>query len=224
MSARTASVIRNCLLALSVAAGLLIPAPSFAQVTPLDTLPTRNVGVLRTGDQLRVRVFGEEALSGDFVIDSRGYVQIPGVGAVRAAGLDPRAVHDTIVEQLVRVGVRNPSISVQPLLRVGVLGEVRETGMQAVEPGITLIELLSLAGGPTERADLEHAYVIRDGRKWNVDMEGALAGSATGGVTLFSNDVLVIPRRTGWTRENISFFLSAATVVLGIANVILASR
>jgi polysaccharide biosynthesis/export protein len=194
-----------------------------AQVAP-DTLPQPNIGVLRPGDQLTVRVFREPDYSGDFLIDSRGYVQIPGIGIIEAAGLDPTQIHDRIEQQLVQAGVAEPSLSVHPMIRVSVVGEVRDPGVKPVEPGTTLITMLAAVGGPTERADLEKAHVIRDGRPYPVDLTEAISGSATGGIRLFSNDVLVVPRTTGWTRENVTLLMSAMTALLGLANVIIASR
>lgn len=189
-----------------------------------DTLPQRSVGVLHPGDLLIIKVFGEEEYSGEFLIDNRGFVQIPGVGIFQAAGLDPNLMRDRIRDELSRAGVANPSLSVQPQIRVSVLGEVQEPGLRPVEPGTTLITMLSAVGGPTERANLEKAHVIREGRSYPVNLEHALAGDATGSILLFSNDVLVVPRRSGFTRENMTLFMGAMTALLSLANVIIASR
>src|ERR1700721_3613734 len=45
--------------------------------------------VLRLNDTVRVRIYNEPELSGDYVVDSTGYVSIPLAGRVRAAGLTP---------------------------------------------------------------------------------------------------------------------------------------
>jgi hypothetical protein len=61
---------------------------------------------------------------------------------------------------------------------------------------------------------------VRESRRFQVDLERALAGSSTGRVVLYSNDVLVVPRRTGLTRENVSFLLTGASTLLGIATLV----
>ena len=198
-------------------------ARATAQVGP-DTLPEPNIGVLRPGDQLIVRVFREEHYSGDFLIDSRGFVQIPGVGSIQAAGLEPDQIKQKIMEGLIQAGLSEPSLSVSPMIRVSVVGEVRDPGVKPVEPGTTLLTMLAAVGGPTDRADLEKAHVIRDGRPYPVDLTEAISGSPTGGIKLFSNDVLVVPRKTGWTRENVTLLMGAMTALLSLANVIIASR
>jgi hypothetical protein len=42
-----------------------------------DTV-TRSVGVLRSGDALKIAVWREKELNGEYLIDARGIVQIPG--------------------------------------------------------------------------------------------------------------------------------------------------
>ena len=189
-----------------------------------DSIPERSVGVLHPGDLLIIKVFGEDEYSGEFLIDNRGFVQIPGVGVFQAAGLDPNSMRDRIRDELLRAGVANPSLSVEPKIRVSVLGEVLEPGLKPVEPGTTLLTMLAAVGGPAERANLEKAHVIRDGRSYPVDLTRALEGDVTGSLLLFSNDVLVVPRRTGFTRENMTLFMGAMTALLSLANVIIASR
>jgi hypothetical protein len=57
-----------------------------------------------------------------------------------------------------------------------------------------------------------------------VDLQSALGGSASGRVVLYSNDVVVIPKRTGFTRENFSFILGLATTALSIATFLTVRR
>jgi protein involved in polysaccharide export with SLBB domain len=199
-----------------------IPPPS--DVKSGETSAERRVGGLRGGDLLRVVVFREKELSGDYLIDARGFVQIPGVGVLQVAGLEPQQAQERIVEALRARGFSSPEVSVQAQVRVSVLGEVRQPALYPTEPGTSLLQLLTIAGGPTERANLRATRVVRDGRVFVVDLESGLAGGAAGRVVLYSGDYVVVPRRTGLTRENVSFVLSlvgtaaaitAAAVTLG---------
>jgi protein involved in polysaccharide export with SLBB domain len=201
----------------SAAAG----AQSVAAIPPArwatpDTIE-RPVGVLRPGDQLKIAVYRDKELSGDYLIDAQGFVQIPGVGVVRAAGLDPTQVHDQIIRALLARGFATPEVAVQPLMRVSVLGEVRQPGLRPVDPGTSLLQLVTLAGGPTDQADLRHTRVIREGRAFNVDLESALRGSASGRVVLYSNDVVVIGKRRGITRDALVVGTSVLTSLITIA-------
>jgi protein involved in polysaccharide export with SLBB domain len=211
-------------------AGAFLPAILNAQdtvhvaVPPVDTTASqsrmeRSVGVLRPGDALKISVWREKELNGEYLIDARGLVQIPGLGDIVVAGLTPMEVKERLSEQLVRRGIVTPEISVQPVIRVSVLGEVQSPGLLSVEPGTNLIHLITLAGGPTERANMKAVRVIRAGRPYEVDLESALSGSSAGRVVLFSNDVVFLDRKRGLTRESLSFGLSLLTTMLSIISV-----
>jgi protein involved in polysaccharide export with SLBB domain len=209
---------------------LVVPVAAEAQdsarvaVPPVDTSNAqgieRSVGVLRPGDALKIAVWREKELSGEYLIDARGLVQIPGLGNIIVAGLTPMEVKERLSEQLVRRGIVSPEIAVQPVIRVSVLGEVRSPGLLSVEPGTNLIHLITLAGGPTERANMKAVRVIRAGRPYEVDLQSALSGSSAGRVVLFSNDVVFLDRKRGLTRENLSFGMGLLTAVLSIVSVV----
>lgn len=180
------------------------------------------VGVLRSGDEINVVIYRNKELSGSYLIDSRGYVQIPGLGVIRVAGLNPLEVSQRLREQLIRRGIADPEIAVQPLVRVSVLGEVRSPGLYPVEPGTSLLQMLTVAGGPTERADLRKAVVVREGRQIPVDIQAALRGGETGRLVLYSNDVIVMPRRSDlFSRENVGLMVSVASLITSIVNIYL---
>jgi protein involved in polysaccharide export with SLBB domain len=208
--------------------GAIVPNRVTAQQVPppppvRDTI-VRSVGVLRAGDVLKIVVFREKELTGEYLIDSRGDLQIPGLGVIQAAGLDPTQVKDSLKAALVQRGIVSPDIAVQPLIRVSVLGEIRSPALYPVDPGISLIQLVTIAGGPTPNANLRRTRVVREGRVFEVDLQSALGGSASGRVVLYSNDVVVIPKRTGFTRENFSFILGLATTALSIATFLTVRR
>ena len=182
---------------------------------------SRSVGVLRPGDAVKIAVFRDTELTGEYLIDSRGQLQIPGLGVIQAAGLDPDQLKTSIRQALIQLGTTNPQIAVQPLVRVSVLGEVRAPALYPVDPGISLIQLLTIAGGPTPNANLRRTRVVREGRVFEVDLESALTGSASGRVVLYSNDVVVVPKKTGFTRETLQFVLGLTTTALSIATLII---
>lgn len=182
---------------------------------------SRSVGTLRAGDAVRIAVFRDKELTGEYLIDSRGQLQIPGLGVIQAAGLDPDQLKKSIRSALIQLGTTDPQISVQPLVRVSVLGEVRSPALYPVDPGVSLIQLLTIAGGPTPNANLRRTRVVREGRVFEVDLESALTGSAAGRVVLYSNDVVVVPKKTGFTRETFQFILGLTTTALSIATLLI---
>ena len=218
---------------LTVTIALVLPAAALAQGVdsappPADTLglPT---GPLRPGDLLNLRVYRDSELTGKYLIDARGNVQIPGLGVLRVAGLTPPAASDRLTQALLDRGFKAPEIAVWPEIRISVLGEVRAPGLYSVAPGASLIEVVTLAGGPMPRANLSHAQIVRSGHVQVVDLRQAIGEgkrradstrpSAT--VPLFSNDVVFLPTKHGiFTAENmglvagfLSLILSAVTLI-----------
>jgi polysaccharide export outer membrane protein len=125
-------------------------------------------------------------------------------------------VKTALEESLRERGFEHPELSVQPLVRVSVLGQVRTPGLYPVDPGTSLLQLITLAGGPAENADLRKTRVVRDGRAYTVDLESALSGSSAGRIVLYSNDYVVVPRGNGWTRENVAFGLGVLSTLLTV--------
>jgi polysaccharide biosynthesis/export protein len=214
------------IVAASVAAsGAAGAARAQTPAAPPDTIradtSSRPTGTLRSGDLLKIRVYRDSELSGQYLIDAQGNVQMPGVGVIKAAGLDPTQITERMIEAFRARGFRAPEIAIQPLIRVSVLGEVRAPSLYPVEPGVSLIQLLTLAGGPTDRANLRKAQVIRENQVFTVDLESALAGSAAGRVTLYSNDVVYLPpKHNVFSRDNISLAATLASLALSVVTLI----
>jgi len=208
------------LAAQAVAPPAVLPPPACAVTLTTDsTVGDRVGGALRSGDLLKIAVFRNKELSGDYLIDSQGRLVVPGLGEMHAAGVTPGQVENGLRQLLACQGIR-PDVSVQAQIRVSVLGEVRNPGVFPVDPGVTLLQLLTAAGGETQRADLSHATVIRGGKSYPVNLQSALGGGSSGGIILNSNDVLVVPKRGGFTREDAAFALGAASALVTVVNLI----
>jgi polysaccharide export outer membrane protein len=192
-----------------------LPPPRGADSSVLPT------GTLRAGDILQLKVYRDSELSGSYLIEANGVVQIPGLGTIRAAGLRPDQVTQSMVDAMRSKGFRAPELSVQPRIRISVLGQVRNPMLYSIDPGLSLLQLITMAGGPTDHANLRHTRVIRDGKAYVVDIEAALHGSASGRITLYSNDVVFIPPKSGLTKENVSFVVSIAGAGLALITTVL---
>ena len=120
---------------------------------------------LGAGEKLKVTVYGEDDLSGEFFVDGSGQVQLPLVGQVRAAGL---TVHEFVTEvqtMLAAKYLRDPKVSVQienyrPFY---IIGEVNKPGEYPYENGLNALGAVALAGGFTYRADDSDVYIRRNG-------------------------------------------------------------
>lgn len=121
---------------------------------------------LGPGDKVRVTVFGENALSGEFLIANNGSVSLPLVGEVRAGGSTLTTFQTTIQEQLTASGmVRSPRVSADMIeyRPYYILGEVNKPGQYTYSIGLTVTKAVATAGGFTYRADNRKAYITREG-------------------------------------------------------------
>jgi len=117
---------------------------------------------LGSGDELRITVFGEADLTGQFLVGSQGTIAYPLVGDVRAAGLTVGEFTQTL-QQALQNFVRAPNVSVQvtnyrPFY---ILGEVTRPGTYPYSTDLTVLNAVATAGGFTYRANRGRVYIRR---------------------------------------------------------------
>lgn len=170
-----------CLLALAVA---IVPvARPGAQEVPEYTLGT--------SDKVRVTVFGESDLSGEFEVDASGSVSLPLIGAVQAKGRGIRSLERAIAEKLADGYLVNPRVSIEVLnyRPFFILGEVQEPGSYPYVNGMTVLNAVALAGGYTHRARRDRIEIVRGGEAGEVQKDAAETSFVMPG------DIIRIPER-----------------------------
>lgn len=120
---------------------------------------------LGPGDKLRLTIFGETDLSGEYQLDGNGNIRIPLAGMVHAAGNTPQSLEAVIYNALVPNYLRNPRINVEILIYrpVYVLGQVQKPGQYAYVNDMTMLNAIGLAGGYTPQARESVVYLRHEG-------------------------------------------------------------
>ena len=123
--------------------------------------------VLGSGDQLRVIVFGEDNLSGEFVIDSRGYISMPLIGEVEAGQKTIREFQRSVEAKLLDGYLKDPRVSAEMLnfRPYYILGEVTTSGEYPFSNGLTVLNAVATAGGFSYRANTKVVYIKRAGEQ-----------------------------------------------------------
>jgi len=121
--------------------------------------------VLGPNDRIRVKVYGEQDITGEYEIDSTGSVSIPLAGHVKAAGLTTRQVERAIAAALSKGIVRDPRVNVEVAAYrpYYILGEVKKSGEYPYRNGLTVLDAVASAGGFTYRANEDKVYLRRSG-------------------------------------------------------------
>lgn len=120
-------------------------APVDANVAP---------GQLAPGDKIRLTIFGEPDLSGEFDLDNTGSLSLPLVGEVPARGLTPRELEKKLTKTLENGYLVAPRVTVEVLSfrPFFILGEVNKPGSYPFVNELTVINAVATAGGYTPRA------------------------------------------------------------------------
>jgi polysaccharide export outer membrane protein len=134
------------------------PAAKTNAPTPLQT-----VGV---GDTVNVQVYGRPELATTTTVAEDGAISLPLVGTVRIAGQSQTAAAQFISAAFQKGQfLRSPQVTLlitqSRSQQVSVLGEVRTPGRFVVDGRTTVLDLLALAGGTTDRGG-DTLYLIRD--------------------------------------------------------------
>jgi polysaccharide export outer membrane protein len=121
--------------------------------------------VLGAGDKLRLIVFGEDSLGGEFVISGTGKVSLPLIGDVQAAGKTVRDFLDAVRAALANGYLRDPKVSAEVLnyRPFYILGEVNKPGDYPYTNGLSVMNAIAKAGGFTYRANTKKVFIRRAG-------------------------------------------------------------
>jgi protein involved in polysaccharide export with SLBB domain len=208
------------LIALVLAAGLglswfsgFVPA-SFAALLTLLTAPfalAQSSGYLiQPGDQLSITVLEDETLNRELLVLPDGRISVPLAGSIEAAGRTVEQVEGTIADRLAANFAVRPSVfvSVAAVTETGltfpiyVVGQVTDPGVREIEPGTTLLQAISLAGGlerfaATKRIQLRRADPSTGQERLYIFNYNAVerGGAIQSMITLREGDVIVVPER-----------------------------
>lgn len=140
---------------------------------------------LGVGDKVRITVFNEASLSGEFAIGANGEMSFPLIGAVTAAGQTTGQVAATVQRQLADGYLRDPRVTaeVTAYRPFYILGEVRAPGTYPYVVGLTALNAIATAEGFTPRANKSMVFV----RRFGTDQEVAYH---------LSPDLLIFPGDT----------------------------
>jgi polysaccharide biosynthesis/export protein len=146
---------------------------------------------LQAGDKIRVNVFGEEKLSGDYEIDQSGQISLPLAGTVEAVGLTQAELEQALAKKFRSEYLRNPkvTVTVATLRPFYMMGEVEKPGEYQYRSGLNVLTALAIAGGPTYRASRNTVQIQRRGE---TSMRNYPISSS---VPILPGDVIRVPER-----------------------------
>jgi len=182
-------------------------SPPPAPVSPSPPGSAGEVG-LRPGDAVRVDIWQEPDLTGEFLVAPEGTVVFPLLGERVVAGKAPAEVERQLASEY-REYLENPSVKVTALRRISILGEVRQPSLYMVDATVSLTEALAMAGGLTPIGDPSKITLVRNGTVLAASVD---PGQAIGAMPITSGDQIQVGQR-GWFARNTNLVLGTLTSI-----------
>ncbi len=111
---------------------------------------------------MRIKVYSDPDMTGEYEINSSGAISLPLVGDIRAIGMTTRQLENAIAARMKGKVATEPHVSVEMAAYAPfyVYGEVKKAGEYQYHIGLTVADAIATAGGLTYRAD-EHRIFLR---------------------------------------------------------------
>jgi polysaccharide export outer membrane protein len=168
VSNRSSASSSFCIAAFSLAAYRGDPTPIVEETAAKGEglhLAQANGAAYRLGanDRLRIIVFGQLSLTGEYTLDGNGVLAFPLIGNVNAQGQTTGQLQQAIASRLDPDFLRNPSVSAEVITRrpFYVIGEVQKPGNYPYVTDMTALQAVAMAGGYTYRARQNNLYLKR---------------------------------------------------------------
>jgi protein involved in polysaccharide export with SLBB domain len=186
--------LRACVLGITLASLMAACAPTIATTGDgAAVTETRSVAEYRLGpaDKVKITVFGEAALTGEFLVGGNGKISMPLIGDVQAAGLTITMLQDSIANSLRQGYINSPRVSgeIMTYRPFFILGEVGKPGQYPFTNNLTVLNAVATAQGFTYRANTKVVYIKRAGA------EGEQAYTLTTATQVAPGDTIRIGER-----------------------------
>jgi protein involved in polysaccharide export with SLBB domain len=174
---------------------------------------------LNPGDGVRIIFYNiPEKISGDYHIQLDGKIQLPFIGLVDSRERDFQDMKSEIEHKYDSL-YKDPELTIQPLMRINILGEVRQPGFYYLTGFEKLSGLIAIAGGETADADIDGIYIIRNDTEFEIDSEELLAdGGTVGDIGIQSGDRIFVPRQWWVGARNAAVIISGVAVIVTIVS------
>ncbi len=138
--------------------------------------------VLRSGDKIRLQIKGvpdeeKTELNGDYTVSEAGTIPLPYIDDPRAVGTKPSLLAKAIEKAYRDAEIyTNPTIVInfgdeRVIRQVTITGGVKKSGPVEYRDGLTLLQAISSAGGPSDFAKLKDVRLIRNGKSISYNVE-----------------------------------------------------
>ncbi|MBV9694217.1 MAG: polysaccharide export protein, partial [Alphaproteobacteria bacterium] len=149
---------------------------------------------LGPGDKLRVTVYDETDLSGEFQVDDTGYVRLPLIGAVKAGGETAHQLEGAVGTALADGFLKEPRVNIEVTAYrpFYIIGQVNRPGQYPYNSNMSALDAIGIAGGFTEHAVESTVHIRHEGESKEIDV------AADASVKIRPGDVIRVDQTLFW--------------------------
>lgn len=179
------------LFCLAIVATLGGCANDISSTSPATAAASDYIYRLGADDRVRITVYGEPTLSGEYAVNTEGQISFPLVGMVKAGGLTLSELTTQLTAALGKGYFKDPHLVVDMVAYrpIYVLGEVNKAGQYPYVAGMTVLGAVASAGGFTYRANQKTVMIRHNGRPSEV------LTSLTANLIVYPGDTIRIRER-----------------------------
>ena len=175
-----------------------------------------NAQTLNPGDGVKLILYHiSDSITGDYFIQEDGFISFPFIGKMKASDRNIDSLKAEINAKYSSL-YKNPELTILPIIRINIFGEVRNPGFYYVTGIDKLSDIIAKAGGTTSDADLGDINITRHNKEIEINGEKAIQnGSKLDDIGLQSGDQIYVTRKwlSGATQ---TIFLSTIGVVASV--------
>ena len=182
--------------------------------------------IIRHGDQIQLSVWSYTEFNTVGPVKETGTFTVPLVGEILVAGLTKEQFTEQLTKKLAEYiqGEVKLNITITSTIsqKVAVLGAVVRQDNYPASSDVSLLEMLTTAGGTTTESDLHHVKILRGGQNRqpiDVDLAWYMENGNIESIPIIRpGDVIYIPKKGNVIRE-LSDFLRDAIFIFGFFRV-----
>lgn len=177
-------------------------------------------GDFALGDRIVIHVLQEPTLNDTFAVKTGGVLVLPNLPDISMHGVLRSEAQSYLTAQIAKY-IKEPTVTVEPLVRVSILGAVTKPGFYTVPADMLASEVVMIGGGPANNANLEKTEVRRNGKVVRTDKQLQVAftrGVSLDALNLQAGDEIVVGEKHQ-TRQAIGYVGAVAGAILAIVAV-----
>jgi hypothetical protein len=177
-------------------------------------------GDFALGDRIVIHVAQEPTLNDTFPVKTGRILILPNLPEISMAGVLRSEAQSYLTGQIGKY-VKDPTVIVDPLVRVSILGAVAKPGFYTVRADMLASEVVMAGGGPTDKSDLRKTAIRRNGKVVRDDKQLQVAfnrGVSLDALNLQAGDEIYVGEKHN-ARDTIGYVAAISGAILAVVAV-----